>query len=60
MLESRESKLFLTLPQAAARMGIGIELLKRAIALRQVRSITLGARVLVVLSQNLNPYILVM
>jgi len=28
-------------------MGIGIECLKRAIALRQVRSITLGSRVLI-------------
>jgi hypothetical protein len=47
MLESRETRLFLSLPQAAAKMGIGIERLKRAIALRQVRSITLGSRVLV-------------
>jgi hypothetical protein len=47
MQDSHESRLFLSLPQAARELGIGIDLLKRAIALRQIRSISLGARVLV-------------
>ena len=47
MSEPRETPLFFSIPQAARELGIGIERLKKAVALHQVRSITLGSRVLI-------------
>jgi hypothetical protein len=44
---SESTSLFLSIPQAARELGIGIERLKKAVALHQVRSITLGSRVLI-------------
>lgn len=47
MSESRPIALFLSLPAAAKELGIGIERLKKAVALHQVRSVTLGSRILI-------------
>lgn len=44
MPETRETPLFVSFPQAARELGIGLTRLKRAVELRQVRAIRIGAR----------------
>lgn len=47
MIDQRESGLFLTIPSAARRMGVGEARLRRAIETGQVRTVTISKQKLI-------------